>query len=303
MQIFSVVESAINLRVKVDLRILPPQNVRKNLYRHCPKTTMIKPSRALTSRLTAALTSREERLIRRRLPDPIGSSSSSPIIDFNSNDYLSLATSPSLRKHFISKLQKAPDVLGSGGSRLLVNGAAHSALEARLEGFFDSPAALLFNSGFDANVGFFSCIPQPGDVVVCDEYIHASVHDGIRASRAREAQYAFQHNCLDSFRGVLQGLSTRHAGLHSGENSLFVAVESLYSMDGTIAPLKEIVEVLEEMFPMGNGYLVVDEAHSTGIYGPQGRGMVAHLGLENRVLARLHTFGKALAATGGTWLS
>ncbi len=260
--------------------------------------TIMTPRSALGKQLLAALRSRDERLIRRRLPDP-SSSTTSTLIDFNTNDYLSLASSPVLRRRFIKKLQDAPDVLGSGGSRLLVNGSAHSALEARLAEFFDSPAALLFNSGFDANVGFFSCIPQPGDVFVYDEYIHASVHDGIRASRARDSQYSFPHNSVQAFRNLLVGLRDERPSLAAGESSVFVAVESLYSMDGTFAPLQEFVEILEEIFPQGNGYLVVDEAHSTGIYGPQGRGRVAMLGLESRVFARLHTFGKALAATGG----
>lgn len=257
---------------------------------------------ALDRQLLAALKSRDERLIRRRLPDPT-SSTTSTLIDFNTNDYLSLASSPVLRRRFLEKLQDAPDVLGSGGSRLLVNGSAHSALEARLAEFFDSPAALLFNSGFDANVGFFSCIPQPGDVLVYDEYIHASVHDGIRASRAHDSQYSFPHNSLQAFRNLLVGLRYERPSLAAGESSVFVAVESLYSMDGTFAPLQEFVEMLEEVFPRGNGYLVVDEAHSTGIYGPQGRGRVAMMGLENRVFARLHTFGKALAATGAVLLT
>ncbi|KAK0238688.1 pyridoxal phosphate-dependent transferase [Armillaria nabsnona] len=260
------------------------------------------PRSALGKQLLAALKSRDERLIRRRLPDP-SSSTTSTLIDFNTNDYLSLASSPALRRRFLEKLQDAPDVLGSGGSRLLVNGSAHSALEARLAGFFDSPAALLFNSGFDANVGFFSCIPQPGDVFVYDEYIHASVHDGIRASRARDSQYSFPHNSVQAFRNLLVGLRDERPSLAAGESSVFVAVESLYSMDGTFAPLQEFVENLEEVFPQGNGYLVVDEAHSTGIYGPQGRGRVAMLGLESRVFARLHTFGKALAATGAVLLT
>lgn len=255
---------------------------------------------SLNAKLRAALASRDERWIRRRLPDPNTSSSGSPLIDFNSNDYLSLSSSQVLRNRFLQKLSEAPDVLGSGGSRLLVNGRAHSALEARLSHFFGAEAALLFNSGFDANVGFFSSIPQPGDVVVYDEYIHASVHDGIRASRARDTHYAFNHNSVPSFRRLLARLRDERRGLKSGENSLFVAVESLYSMDGTFAPLEEIVDVLGELFPQGNGYLVVDEAHATGIYGPLGRGRVAQLGLEDKVLARLHTFGKALAATGGT---
>jgi 8-amino-7-oxononanoate synthase len=260
---------------------------------------------SLDDKLNSALNSREARHIRRRLPPPT-SPSDDPnkpenLIDFNSNDYLSLSSSQTLRDLFLSKLRAAPDILGSGGSRLLVNGKAHADLESRLSTIFRAPAALLFNSGFDANVSFFSCIPQRRDFIVYDEYIHASVHDGIRASRTTpSARRPFGHNSVPSIREVLLTLRDSHACLRSGADSVFVAVESLYSMDGTFAPLQEIVDMLKEFFPMGNGYLVVDEAHATGIYGPQGRGVVAMLGLEDRVLARLHTFGKALAATGGT---
>jgi len=218
---------------------------------------------ALEMMLTSALTSRDQRCIRRRLPDPETSPSNSSLIDFNSNDYLSLSQSSILRDHFLKKLSEAPDVLGSGGSRLLVNGRAHAALEARLRKFFNAESALLFNSGFDANVGFFSCIPQIGDVVVCDQYIHASVHDGVRASRARDAQFSFSHNSLKDLRKVLIDLNQERGGLRSGQNSLFLAVESLYSMDGTFAPLREIADLLDEIFPLRNAYLVVDEAHST----------------------------------------
>ena len=251
---------------------------------------------SLHAKLAAALKSRENRLIRRRLSDP---DADADLVDFHTNDYLSLSHSDDLRRHFLHKLERAPEVLGSGGSRLLVNGHAHAALEARLAAFFDSPAALVFNSGLDANVGFFSCVPQPGDVVVFDEYIHASVHDGLRASRVTGALFSFEHNSLASLGELLLRLLSERPGLRTGDNSLFVAVETLYSMDGTIAPLTQIVELLESLFPRGNGHLVVDEAHATGVYGPRGRGMVAKLGLERRVLARLHTFGKALAGSGG----
>ncbi|KAJ7497488.1 pyridoxal phosphate-dependent transferase [Mycena latifolia] len=262
------------------------------------------PETTLEAQIISALCSRDKRGIRRRLPEPSTLSSPAGLVDFNSNDYLSLASSPALRDAFLRKLRVAPDILGSGGSRLLVNGQAHSNLEARLAQFFGSPAAILFNSGFDANVGFFSCVPQLGDIVVYDEYIHASVHDGIRASRvAPGAHHAFPHNSIPEFRTLLRKLLDERPELQSGQNSLFVAVESLYSMDGTFAPLAEIVQALEEYFPLRNGYLVVDEAHSTGIYGPQGRGRVAQLGLEDKVLARLHTFGKALAATGAVILT
>ncbi|KAH9948601.1 pyridoxal phosphate-dependent transferase [Amylocystis lapponica] len=249
--------------------------------------------------LTAAI--RERRLIRRRLPDPTADES---LADFSSNDYLSLATSPDLRARFLAKLHAAPHILGSGGSRLLVNAHAHAALEARLAAFFDAPCALLFNSGFDANVGFFACVPQPRDAVVFDEHIHASVHDGMRASRLpKQSCVPFAHNSLEGLRNVLRRLLDERPSLSTGADSVFVAVETLYSMDGTVAPLIEIVEAVEELFPHGNGYIVVDEAHATGVYGPRGRGLVALLALEGRVLARLHTFGKALAGTGAVMLT
>ncbi|KAI0956430.1 hypothetical protein AcV7_006840 [Taiwanofungus camphoratus] len=261
------------------------------------------PPSALDAKLAAALHSREQRHIRRSLPDPADSDPTA-LADFASNDYLSLATAPALRARFLARLAAAPHVLGSGGSRLLVNGPAHAALEARLQRLLHAPAALLFSSGFDANAAFFAAVPQPGDAVVFDEHIHASVHDGVRASRVAPAlRRAFTHNSAPALRAVLLRLRREHPGLRTGASSVFVAVESLYSMDGTLAPLTQIVEAVEGLFPRGNGYVVVDEAHATGLYGPHGRGLVALLGLEGRVLARLHTFGKALAGTGAVVLT
>ncbi|KAI0290341.1 pyridoxal phosphate-dependent transferase [Russula brevipes] len=239
---------------------------------------------ALTRKLAAALASREDRDIRPQPPPRPAPA------DFSSNDYLSLATSPLLRDRVLSALNAAPAILGSGGSRLLVYNRAHAELEARLASTFHAPAALLFNSGFDANAGFFSCVPQHGDALLYDAAIHASVHDGARASRvAPRLRRSFAHNDC--------------AALEKGESSVFVAVESVYSMDGTVAPLRAILDAMDQVFPAGNAHLVVDEAHATGIYGPGGRGIVALLGLEDRVLARLHTFGKALAASGAVLLT
>ncbi|EKM77900.1 hypothetical protein AGABI1DRAFT_76236 [Agaricus bisporus var. burnettii JB137-S8] len=269
-------------------------------------TSLLSPHSALAQKLQSALDSREIRSIRRRLPDPVPASAlSSPLTDFTSNDYLSLSSSNHLRSCFLTKLSSAPDILGSGGSRLLVNGQAHANLEERLKNFFDVEAALLFNSGYHANVGFFTSIPQPGDVIVYDEYIHASVLDGMRASRVNPLSLiSFKHNSLTSFRlALMEAYNKVHSS--EGQHSIFVAVESLYSMDGTFAPLKEMVEVIEEEIVLGgeNAYLIVDEAHSTGIYGPNGKGRVAMLGLEHKVFARLHTFGKALAASGAVILT
>ncbi|OAX34596.1 PLP-dependent transferase [Rhizopogon vinicolor AM-OR11-026] len=257
---------------------------------------------SLNEKLAAALSSREKRHIRRRLP--VSTSAVHPSTDFTSNDYLSLATSLTLRAAFQSALSAAPQILGSGGSRLLVPTPLHAALENRLEIFFGAEKALLFNSGFDANVAFFSAIPQPGDVVLYDEHIHASVHDGMATSRIDpSSRIKFPHNSVAALKRSLRKLLHEQDDLRDGKASAFVAVESLYSMDGTFAPLHEIVQCVEEMLPRGNGYVIVDEAHATGIYGPQGRGMVAALGLEGRVLARLHTFGKALAGSGAAILT
>ena len=253
---------------------------------------------SLSDKLAAALHSRDRRLIRRRLPEP--SSATRTEIDFTSNDYLSLATSSTLRTAVLTALAASPHILGSGGSRLLVPSRPHVELEVRLCRFFGADAALLFNSGFDANVGFFSAVPQPGDVVLYDAHIHASVHDGMRLSRLTpESLLAFPHNSVPGLRLALTKLLDHRDDLKKGKTSVFIAVESLYSMDGTIAPLMQIVACVEEMLPLGNGYIIVDEAHATGIYGPKGRGLVVELGLEKKVFARLHTFGKALASSGG----
>jgi 8-amino-7-oxononanoate synthase len=300
---------------------------------------------ALAQKLAAALASREDRDIRRRLPSPSLSlppptsdssssaitdtvtttasatttttakapaaaasdkptraprTTSAPPVDFSSNDYLSLASSPLLRARVLAALNAAPSILGSGGSRLLVYNHAHATLEARLARTFHSPAALLFNSGFDANAGFFSCVPQPGDALLYDAAIHASVHDGARTSRiAPRFRRPFAHNDVRALRAALRELRAECVALREGESSVFVAVESVYSMDGFVAPLRAILDAMDEVFPARNAHLVVDEAHATGIYGPGGRGIVALLGLEDRVIARLHTFGKALAASGG----
>ena len=268
---------------------------------------------SLEKQLKAALESREVRNIRRSLPP----SADTALVDFSSNDYLSLSKSSELRTRFLEKLGSTKQILGSGGSRLLVNGSAHASLEDRLRIFFGrtdaapqlGPSslsivtldALLFNSGFDANVGFFACVPQPGDFIVYDEHIHASVHDGMRMSRARSLP--FKHNSVKDLEKILLDLKNEYPELVNGRGSVFIAVEGLYSMDGTVSPLADIIQIAESAFPNSNAYVSVDEAHSTGIYGHSGRGLVNLLGLQDRVFARLHTFGKALAGTGGELMS
>ncbi|KAK3346909.1 pyridoxal phosphate-dependent transferase [Lasiosphaeria hispida] len=274
-------------------------------------------------------------LDRRRLRNQLRSLNIVPVgtADFSSNAYLSLSSHPAVQQAFLAQLQSAviantggssqvkpvPSLLGSGGSRLLDgNSLEYETLEQTIATFHRAPAGLLFNSAMDANVGLFSCIPQPGDAVVYDELIHASVHDGMRMSRAAE-RIPFAHNCVwgdtgsmmetksrgRSLEAVLQDLQRGPTGavFKSGERNIFIAVEGIYSMDGDLAPLGDIVRCVERTLPSGNGYIIVDEAHSVGIFGNQGRGLVCELGLEDRIWARVLGFGKAMGCAGGIILS
>ncbi|KAK2594359.1 hypothetical protein QQS21_007919 [Conoideocrella luteorostrata] len=268
---------------------------------------MVNPKTSLDDTYKSLLTRRDahNRLRRLTLRDP-------GIVDFSSNGYLSLSTHPNIKDAYISQLQKSHHEfsLGSCGSRLLDgNTVMAEKLELDIAAFHRAPAGLLFNSGFEANTGLFSCAPQPGDYVVYDELIHASVHDGMRLSRARTIPFA--HNCvrkadvsssseLKSLDEVLVALTNGKDGakVTSGLRNVFIAVEGVYSMDGDVAPLKNIVECVETRFPCGNGHVIVDEAHSTGWLGDRGRGLVSQLGLEGRIWARLHTFGKAMGCAG-----
>jgi 8-amino-7-oxononanoate synthase len=204
-------------------------------------------------------------------------------VDFASNDYLGLANSDLLRGAVAEALARGVAV-GAGGSRLLRgNDPEHEALEAEAAVFFGSEAALYFSSGFAANVAAFATLPQRGDLVVYDALIHASAHDGMRLGRAETVAAA--HNDADAFDDAI---ARWRAG--GGGGRAWIAVESLYSMDGDSAPLADLAEVAERHDAM----LLVDEAHATGVFGEQGRGLASH---GDRVVS-LHTCGKALGAEG-----
>lgn len=238
--------------------------------------------------LVQILASREEKGRLRSL------STSDGLVDFSSNDYLSLSKNSRLKKLFLKELKNC-EKMGSGGSRLLDGNSNYiGRLEVEISRFHNAHAGLIFNSGFDANVSIFTCIPQPGDWIIYDELIHASVHDGMKLSRARN-QLPFRHNSLDGLRECLE-----KACNDSGKN-VFIAVESVYSMDGDTSPLNEIVQ-LAKSFKDIRTYIIVDEAHATGVFGPNGRGLVSDLGLENEIFIRLCTFGKALCSNGSVVL-
>jgi len=205
-------------------------------------------------------------------------------VDFCSNDYLGLARSPKMKAALEQELLRYPDLpLGATGSRLLSgNSPLIEELEAFLASFHQGEAALVFNSGYAANTGFFSAVPQRGDTILYDEASHASIKDGIRLSFAKS--FSFRHQDLTDLERKMQ--------LASG--NVYVVVEALYSMDGDVAPLQDLTEICAQK----GAYLVVDEAHANGIYGNQGEGLVQELNLQHQVFARILTFGKALGCHG-----
>ena len=243
-----------------------------------------------------ALQKRDQKSARRRLTIPNPSS-----IDFSSNDFLSLSTSPIYRAKLLDILNNsAPSQpLASGGSRLLDGNSDYAeGLEKFIADFHNAPTGLLFNSGFDANVGVLSSVPQPGDVIVYDELIHASAHEGMRLSRAGP-RVSFKHSCVESLRETILNQVENDSLVRDGRRNVFIVIESIYSMEGDIAPIKEFVQVVEDILPKGNGYFIIDEAHATGVFGPRGTGVVQDLGVEEKMFIRVHTFGKALACHGG----
>ena len=207
-------------------------------------------------------------------------------IDFASNDYLALAGAPRLRTAVELALARGV-AIGSGGSRLLRgNDPEHDALEAEAAAFFGSETALFFSSGYAANSALFATMPQRGDVVVYDSLIHASAHEGMRLGRA--ATIESRHNDPGAIDETIA--AWRRDG---GNGRAWIAVESLYSMDGDRAPLGELMAVAIQNEAM----LLIDEAHSTGVFGDQGRGFAAGLDGQENVIT-LRTCGKALGCEG-----
>ncbi len=195
--------------------------------------------------------------------------------DFYSNDYLGLAS---------YKTDSISNVFGSTGSRLISgNNTKIIEAEQQIASFFNAQAGLMFNSGFDANLGFFSSVPQRGDVVLFDELIHASVRDGMRLNFADCT--SFKHNDLFDLEKKMK----------QANGTIYVAVEALYSMDGDLSPLRKISNLCKKF----GAFLIVDEAHSAGVFGEDGKGLVAALNMEQDVFARLITFGKAYGSHGG----
>ena len=206
--------------------------------------------------------------------------------DFSSNDYLALAGDPALAAAVRDAIDAGVPI-GSGGSRLLRgNHEAHEALETEAAAFFSAESALYFSTGYAANAALLATLPQRGDLIVHDALVHASAHEGMRLGRAEVRAAA--HNDVGDFEDAI--LDWRHAG---GTGRVWIAVESLYSMDGDRAPLADLAALADRH----EAILLADEAHATGVFGANGRGLAAALaGREN--LITLHTCGKALGGEG-----
>ncbi|HWG71892.1 MAG TPA: 8-amino-7-oxononanoate synthase [Steroidobacteraceae bacterium] len=206
--------------------------------------------------------------------------------DFTSNDYLALAASRSLREALIDALDRGVPV-GSGGSRLLRgNHPEHERLEEYAAQFFGAERALLFGSGYAANTALLSTLPQREDLVLYDEYVHASVHDGMKLGRA--SCLPFLHNDVTAAEDAIRAWRER-----GGSGTPWVVVESVYSMEGDLAPLRDLKALAERT----GAFLIIDEAHATGVFGIDGRGLAAEFEGPEYILT-LHTGGKALGVSG-----
>ena len=233
-----------------------------------------------------ALKERQQQYLLRHLPLPPEG------IDFYSNDYLGLARDSLTKSAIEQEVLKAGASTGSTGSRLLSGNSEYAEqIERQIATFHKAEAALVYPTGYMANLGMISSLATKETTLVMDELIHASLIDGARLGRSERVR--FKHNDL-------KDLETKVSKV---KGQKIVVVESVYSMDGDVCPLEELVRICE----MHEALLIVDEAHAIGIYGNHGSGLVQELKLQDRVLARIMTYGKApgihgAAVVGPQWL-
>ncbi|MDY8135070.1 pyridoxal phosphate-dependent aminotransferase family protein [Aquimarina sp. 2201CG5-10] len=241
-------------------------------------------------RLQKKLLDREENNALRKLPKQ------NNLVDFASNDYLGFASSEKIFGDTHQLLsEKRIYKNGATGSRLLSgNHSLYRETEIMLAQFHNAEAALIFNSGYDANIGFFSSVPQKGDIIFYDALIHASIRDGVMMSNAKS--YKFQHNNLEDLKKRLrQHMDQLDSTTHK---EVYVVTESVFSMDGDTPDLKAFISFCKE----NNCRLIIDEAHATGVFGDKGVGLLQELGIEDKAFARINTFGKAMGCHGAVVL-
>jgi 8-amino-7-oxononanoate synthase len=215
------------------------------------------------------------------------------LIDFSSNDYIGFSKNKAI---FEETQQYLIDINciqnGATGSRLISgNHKGYQEAEKHIAQFHQSESALIFNSGYDANVGFFSSVPQKGDLILYDELCHASIRDGIQLSNAKA--YKFKHNDFEDLEKLIDRCHLERSR-DALINEVYIVTETVFSMDGDCPNMEELVAVSNKY----NCYLVVDEAHSLGVFGENGEGLVQMLDLQDQVFARIMTFGKGLGCHG-----
>ncbi|MBC7643390.1 MAG: pyridoxal phosphate-dependent aminotransferase family protein [Flavobacterium sp.] len=215
------------------------------------------------------------------------------LIDFSSNDYLGFAKSEIIfNKSHQYLLDKNLKINGATGSRLISgNHELYQETESFIADFHQSETALIFNSGYDANVGFFGCVPQRNDIIVFDELCHASIRDGILMSNAKS--HKFNHNDFEDLEKKIEDLK-----LKIKYSAIYIVTESVFSMDGDCPNLDELVRISEKH----NCFLVIDEAHAVGVFGDNGQGLVQEHQLQGKIFARIITFGKGLGCHGAAVL-
>ncbi|MDB6123498.1 MAG: 8-amino-7-ketopelargonate synthase [Pedosphaera sp.] len=216
-----------------------------------------------------------------------------PLLNFSSNDYLGLANHPILKEASIKAVERYG--AGSGASRLICGSLApHCELEQALANFKGTEAALSFSSGYAAAVGTICALLGKDDVIVLDKLVHASIVDAARLSGAKLRVFA--HNDLNELEAILRWASERNSTSTAIPHPhTLIVTESIFSMDGDFAPLREIVELKEKY----GAWLMVDEAHATGLFGPHRRGLAEELDVSNHVEIQMGTLGKALGSSGG----
>jgi 8-amino-7-oxononanoate synthase len=235
--------------------------------------------------LTQKLQQREQNNALRKLPV------SNNLIDFASNDYLGFANSEEIfNQTHDFLLENNIKINGATGSRLISgNHNLYQKTEDFIANFHQSETALIFNSGYDANLGFFSSVPQRNDIILYDELCHASIRDGIQMSNAKS--YKFKHNDFDDLETIIKRCQTELI-------EVYIVTESVFSMDGDAPNAEELVTLCEKY----NCYLVIDEAHALGVFGNSGEGLIQYQGLQDKVFARIMTFGKGLGCHGAAIL-
>jgi 8-amino-7-oxononanoate synthase len=218
---------------------------------------------------------------------------SNNLIDFSSNDYLGFARNEEIFEGAVTVLgQKFSKLNGATGSRLISgNYSLYDEVEIEIAKFHTAEAALVFNSGYDANVGFFSAVPQRGDFIFYDEYIHASIRDGVALSTAKA--YKFKHNNLEDLQKVISRVLDVMTHEQTGRE-VYVVTEAVFSMDGDSPDLKSFAAFCEAH----HFHFVVDEAHAIGVFGEEGRGLISKLNIGHQVFAQIVTFGKAMGCHG-----